>query len=104
MFISSWIRTVLPTPAPPNRPILPPFKYGANKSTTFIPVSSISAVPPISLYAGACLCIGNSGAFFGAGASSTGSPRTLNILPNVASPTGTLIGLQIGRASCRERV
>ena len=44
MFISSCIRTVFPTPAPPNRPILPPFKYGTNKSTTFIPVSSISAV------------------------------------------------------------
>ena len=26
LFISSCIRTVLPTPAPPNRPILPPFK------------------------------------------------------------------------------
>ena len=25
VWISSWISTVLPTPAPPNRPILPPF-------------------------------------------------------------------------------
>ncbi len=28
LWISSWIRTVLPTPAPPNRPIFPPFGYG----------------------------------------------------------------------------
>ena len=26
LLINSWIRTVLPTPAPPNRPILPPFR------------------------------------------------------------------------------
>ena len=28
-----------PTPAPPNSPTFPPFEYGANKSTTLIPVS-----------------------------------------------------------------
>lgn len=42
LLISSWINTVLPTPAPPNKPILPPLMYGANKSTTLIPVSKIS--------------------------------------------------------------
>lgn len=31
----------LPTPAPPKRPILPPFTYGAIRSTTLIPVSKI---------------------------------------------------------------
>ena len=40
--ISSWISTVLPTPAPPKRPILPPRTYGAIRSTTLIPVSKIS--------------------------------------------------------------
>ncbi len=72
MFISSCIRTVFPTPAPPNRPIFPPFRYGASKSTTLIPVSSISAVVSSSSYAGAGLCIGNLGADFGAGFPSTG--------------------------------
>ena len=38
------INTVLPTPAPPNKPILPPFTYGANKSITLIPVNKTSVV------------------------------------------------------------
>ena len=42
LWISSWIRTVLPVPAPPKRPILPPFTYGAIRSTTLRPVSKIS--------------------------------------------------------------
>jgi hypothetical protein len=41
LLINSIIKTVLPTPAPPNKPILPPRRYGANKSTTLIPVSKI---------------------------------------------------------------
>jgi hypothetical protein len=41
MLINSIIKTVLPTPAPPNKPILPPRRYGANKSTTLIPVSKM---------------------------------------------------------------
>jgi hypothetical protein len=35
-------QTVLPTPAPPNRPILPPRRYGASRSMTLMPVSKIS--------------------------------------------------------------
>ena len=34
--------TVLPTPAPPNRPILPPLANGQIRSTTLMPVSSSS--------------------------------------------------------------
>ena len=41
-WIISWISTVLPTPAPPNRPILPPTTYGVIRSSTLMPVSSIS--------------------------------------------------------------
>src|SRR6266700_3126499 len=36
--------TVLPTPAPPNRPILPPFTNGAIRSITLIPVSNTSVL------------------------------------------------------------
>ena len=36
--------TVLPTPAPPKRPTLPPRTYGAIRSTTLSPVSKISVV------------------------------------------------------------
>src|SRR5215470_17068426 len=42
--IISWISTVLPTPAPPNRPILPPRTYGVSRSSTLIPVSRISVL------------------------------------------------------------
>ena len=41
LLINSMINTVFPTPAPPNKPIFPPRRYGANKSTTLIPVSKI---------------------------------------------------------------
>ena len=40
--IISITKTVLPTPAPPKKPIFPPFGKGAIKSITFIPVSRIS--------------------------------------------------------------
>ena len=43
--IISWMSTVLPTPAPPNRPILPPTTYGVSRSMTLMPVSSISVRP-----------------------------------------------------------
>ena len=42
LWISSWMRTVLPTPAPPNRPTLPPRTNGAIRSMTLIPVSKTS--------------------------------------------------------------
>ena len=42
LLISSWMTTVLPTPAPPKSPILPPFTNGAIRSTTLMPVSKIS--------------------------------------------------------------
>ena len=45
--------TVLPTPAPPNRPILPPFKNGWIRSMTFTPVSNISISVDCSSNAGA---------------------------------------------------
>jgi hypothetical protein len=40
--IISWMSTVLPTPAPPNRPILPPRTYGVIRSRTLMPVTNIS--------------------------------------------------------------
>ena len=42
--IISWMNTVLPTPAPPNRPILPPCTYGSRRSMTLMPVSNICAL------------------------------------------------------------
>ncbi|CSI54164.1 Uncharacterised protein [Vibrio cholerae] len=42
LLISSIMLTVLPTPAPPNRPILPPFANGQIRSITLTPVSKSS--------------------------------------------------------------
>ena len=42
LLISSSMLTVLPTPAPPNKPTLPPLANGQTKSITLIPVSSKS--------------------------------------------------------------
>jgi len=39
LFISSVMRTVLPTPAPPKSPTLPPFIKGVIRSTALMPVS-----------------------------------------------------------------
>src|ERR671911_554175 len=44
LWISSMITTVLPTPAPPKRPILPPLRYGSSRSMTLMPVSNISSL------------------------------------------------------------
>ena len=66
LWISSWISTVLPTPAPPNRPILPPRTYGAIRSTTLMPVSKISIFGVRSLNAGGSRWIGQRSASSGA--------------------------------------
>ena len=42
LLISSIMLTVLPTPAPPNRPTLPPLANGHIRSMTLMPVSSSS--------------------------------------------------------------
>ena len=44
LLINSFIRTVLPTPAPPSKPNLAPFWIGAKKSITLIPVYKISVL------------------------------------------------------------
>ena len=51
--INSITVTVLPTPAPPNRPTLPPFAKGQRRSITLIPVSNTSASVDCSSKAGA---------------------------------------------------
>ena len=42
--IISWMTTVLPTPAPPKSPILPPRTNGQSRSTTLMPVCRISVL------------------------------------------------------------
>ena len=92
LLISSRISTVLPTPAPPKRPTLPPFTYGASRSTTLIPVSKISVVGLRLSNAGGSRWIGQRSPSSTGSPLSTGSPSTLKIRPSVRSPTGTVIG------------
>ena len=53
LWMSSWMMTVLPTPAPPKMPVLPPLVKGAIRSMTLMPVSNTSAFVDCSTSAGA---------------------------------------------------
>ncbi len=56
--ISSVRMTVLPRPAPPKRPILPPRTKGVSRSTTLMPVSNCSVLAESSSKAGGSRWIG----------------------------------------------
>mmetsp|Transcript_5807 Transcript_5807/g.9755 ORF Transcript_5807/g.9755 Transcript_5807/m.9755 type:complete len:234 (-) Transcript_5807:276-977(-) len=95
LLISSIITTVLPTPAPPNRPILPPLGYGSIKSITLMPVESSSCSVDCSVKTGASLWIGSYCEAPIGPRSSIGSPMTFMMRPRVFSPTGMAIGLSV---------
>ena len=83
LLMSSWMTTVLPTPAPPNRPILPPFTNGAMRSMTLMPVSKTSVLGSRSTNFGASRWIGQRSLSAGIGGPpSTGSPSTLRMRPS----------------------
>ena len=56
--ISSVRMTVLPSPAPPNRPILPPRTNGVSRSMTLMPVSNCSVLGERSSNGGGSRWIG----------------------------------------------
>src|SRR3990170_4384584 len=92
--IISWISTVLPTPAPPNRPIFPPVTYGVSRSMTLMPVSNIVVFGSSWSKAGALRWMPHrsSTSNFSPSSRLRTSPVALKTLPSVASPTGTEIG------------
>ena len=92
VWIISMMMTVLPTPAPPKTPVLPPRVKGAIRSMTFSPVSKTSVCVDWSTNSGAGRWMGYvvSGTTVSPG--SIAWPSTLKIRPNVALPTGTVIG------------
>src|SRR5205807_749981 len=87
LWINSWISTVLPTPAPPKRPTLPPRTYGAIRSTTLRPVSKISIAGERSPNAGGSRWMGQRSPFDGS-LPSTGSPITFQMRPSAAPRAG----------------
>src|SRR5690348_13662411 len=99
LLMSSMMMTVLPTPAPPKSPILPPRAYGARRSTTLMPVMRISASVDWSMNSGAGLWIGEVCLALTGPRSSTGSPTTLTMRPKVSGPTGTRIGAPVSVTS-----
>src|SRR6476620_8846720 len=92
--IISWMSTVLPTPAPPNRPILPPCTYGVSRSMTLMPVSNIWVLDSSWSKAGAVRWIPQRSLASKVSPSARfmTSPVVLKTLPRVTSPTGTVIG------------
>ena len=92
LLISSIIVTVLPTPAPPNSPTLPPLANGQMRSMTLMPVSSSSVDGESSSKTGAVRWIDIDFAAATGPRSSIGRPSTSMIRPSVSVPTGTLIG------------
>ncbi len=101
--ISSWITTVLPTPAPPKMPVLPPRVKGAIRSITLMPVSKTCAVVDCSAKEGAIWWIGRRSTASTGASVSIGSPSTLNTRPRVAGPTGTAIGRPVSIAASPRR-
>ena len=88
LWIISMISTVLPTPAPPNRPALPPRSTGASRSIALIPVRNSSSP-------GRRLASGTGGWRMGRLSTSSsgprrsiGSPNMLSMRPNRPGPTG----------------
>src|SRR4051794_5506151 len=96
-WIISWMSTVLPTPAPPNRPILPPRTYGVSRSMTLMPVSNICVLDSSWSKAGGRRWIGQRSVIssFSPSARLRTSPMTLKTRPLVTSPTGTLMGAPV---------
>src|SRR6266702_2010525 len=93
--IISWMITVLPTPAPPNMPILPPATYGSSRSITLMPVWNISVFGSSWSKAGAWRWIGQRSSPPSKPGSSSALPSTLKTCPRVFSPTGTVIGTPV---------
>src|SRR5207237_56171 len=97
--ISSITMTVLPTPAPPNRPILLPLAKVVTRSMTLIPVSSTFVSTACSLTGGASRWMGRWASDLIGPFPSIGAPITLIIRPRVDLPTGTVIGAPVSFTS-----
>src|SRR5665811_1474966 len=80
--------TVLPTPAPPKSPALPPRSIGQSRSIALMPVSKISDWVRLSLRGGGGFWIERRGASVSGGPPSIGSPKRFSIRPSVVGPTG----------------
>ena len=93
--IISWMSTVLPTPAPPNRPILPPLTYGVEQVDDLDAGLQHLGLAARARSNGRRPCGGSphrSSNLEPSPGSSRHSPSALNTWPLTPSPTGTEIG------------
>ena len=90
--ISSWMITVLPSPAPPNRPVLPPRTNGASRSMTLMPVTKISLLGTSESNGGGAAWIERYSSASTGPRLSIGSPSRLNTRPSTLGPTGMRTG------------
>ena len=97
--ISSMTMTVLPTPAPPKRPILLPLAKVQTRSMTLMPVSRIVVAVSCSLTGGGRRWIGSRPSLLIGPLPSIGSPMTFIIRPRVPFPTGTMMGAPVSFTS-----
>ena len=95
---------VLPVPAPPKMPDLPPLRNGAIRSMTLTPVSNTRSawIAPQT----AAQAVNGIIDVAGDRTLPIDCPKTLKIRPSVASPTGTMIGepVSIGLDPARQAV
>jgi hypothetical protein len=93
LWIISVRSTVLPTPAPPNNPALPPRSSGTSTSIALMPVSKISDFVERSDSGGGFRWIVRHSTFSGGSLRSMADPNTSNIRDMISLPTGTSSGL-----------
>src|ERR1039458_5166212 len=86
--IMSVSNPVLPTPAPPNRPALPPRSSGTRTSMTLIPVSKISDLVERRANGGGARWTVRHWTSAGAAWRSMALPKTSNIRERMPLPTG----------------
>ena len=92
LWIISVSSTVLPTPAPPNRPALPPRSSGISTSITLMPVSNISDLVERRASGGGARCTERHWTSSGAASRSMALPNTSNIRDRIPLPTGAFSG------------
>ena len=92
LWIISVSSTVLPTPAPPNRPALPPRSSGTSTSMTLIPVWNTSERVERCASGGGDWCTERHCTSVGAGCWSMAWPNTSNMRDRMPLPTGACSG------------